>query len=395
MHPDMIAFEEAYRIVMNSVVGTGTEKIRFEDSLMRILREEVRSDSDLPPFDKATVDGFAIRKQDIKNELEIVETIPAGSFPVKHIGKNQCSKIMTGAPVPQGADCVLMVEDTIILPSGRVKFSGSFTKDNIAFRAEDVRKGDVVLEPGRMIRPQDIGVMAAVGHTEVEVSRKPVTGIISTGSELVEPVELPRLSQIRNSNAFQLMAQAERAGAAGKYYGIASDDEEATYSVLVKALVECDLVLITGGVSMGDFDFVPKVLQRAGVKLLFTRVAVQPGKPTTYGVHEKALVFGLPGNPVSSFMIFELLARPLICKMMGYDWSPKQISLTMKSTYTRRFSERMSLLPVIITDDGMAQTVDYHGSAHLTALPHSYGIISLPAGVTRVEKGEKVIVRQI
>ncbi|MCU0456279.1 MAG: molybdopterin molybdotransferase MoeA [Bacteroidales bacterium] len=391
----MIAFEEAYRIVMNSVVSTGTEKIRFEDSLNRILREEVRSDTDMPPFDKATVDGFAIRKQDIENELEIVETIPAGSVPRKHIGKNQCSRIMTGAPVPEGADCVLMVEDTIVLPSGRLKFRGTFTKENIAFRAEDVRKGDAVLEPGRKIKPQDIAVMASVGHTRVEVSRKPVTGIISSGSELVEPGELPGLSQIRNSNSYQLMAQAERAGADGKYYGIARDDEEATYSVLLRALAECDLVLISGGVSMGDFDFVPKVLERAGVRLLFTRVAVQPGKPTTFGVHEKALLFGLPGNPVSSFMIFELITRPLISRMMGFDWTPRQISLPMKSTFTRRFSERMSLIPVIITEDGMAQAVDYHGSAHITALPHSYGIISLPAGVTRVEKGEKVIVRQI
>lgn len=391
----MIAFEEAYKIVMNTVVSIETEKIKFEDSLNRILREEVRSDIDMPPFDKATVDGFAVRKSDIQNELEIVETIPAGSFPLKHIGANQCSRIMTGAPVPEGADCVLMVEDTVILPSGRVKYTGNYNKDNIAFRAEDVGKGDVVLEPGRIIKPQDIAVMASVGHTIVEVSKRPVTGIISTGSELVEPGEIPGVSQIRNSNSSQLMAQAERAGAAGRYYGIARDDEEATFSLLFRALAECDMVLISGGVSMGDFDFVPSVLERAGVKILFSRVAIQPGKPTTFGLHDKAVVFGLPGNPVSSFMIFELFVRPLICKMTGSQWKPSEIRLPMKERFSRKNSERMALIPVVITEDRMALPEEYHGSAHISALPGSDGIIFLPVGSKTIEKGEIVSVRQI
>lgn len=391
----MIAFEQAYNIVMSSAVSTGTEKIKFENSLNRILREEVRSDIDMPPFDKATVDGFAVRKSDIQNELEIVETIPAGRFPLRHIGKNQCSRIMTGAPVPEGADCVLMVEDTIILPSGRVKYTGVYKKDNIAFRAEDVGKGDVVLEPGRIIKPQDIAVMASVGHTIVEVSKRPVTGIISSGNELIEPGEIPGVSQIRNSNSFQLMAQAERAGAAGRYYGIARDDEEATFSLLFRALAECDMVLISGGVSMGDFDFVPSVLERAGVKILFSRVAIQPGKPTTFGLHDKAVVFGLPGNPVSSFMIFELFVRPLICKMTGSQWKPFEIRLPMKERFSRKNTERMALIPVMITEDRMVLPAEYHGSAHISALPGSDGIIFLPVGSGTIEKGEIVSVRKI
>ena len=152
----------------------------------------------------------------------------------------------------------------------------------------------------------------SVGCTSVVVSKKPVVAVISSGDELVEPFIKPGVSQIRNSNAYQLLAQLLRAGALGKYYGIARDDKEATYELLKQAIAECDIVLITGGVSMGDFDFIPGVMERAGVKILFSRINVQPGKPTTFGIHPDAIVFGLPGNPVSSFTQFEMLVRPLI-----------------------------------------------------------------------------------
>jgi molybdopterin molybdotransferase len=189
------------------------------------------------------------------------------------------------------------------------------------------------------------------------------------------------------------MAQVERAGAAGKYYGIAKDDEEETLSVVRKAIDENDIVILTGGVSMGDFDFVPSVFRRAGVTIQFNRIAVQPGKPTTFGIHPEALVFGLPGNPVSSFMQFELLVRPLIYKMMGYGWHPLTISLPLKERYRRRSSERMGLIPVAITEDNMVSPVEFHGSAHISAIPFADGIIVIPAGKDTLEKGEFVSVR--
>lgn len=391
----IITFEKAFEIVMNSAFRTGTETISFSDSLGRVLASKVASDIDLPPFDKTSVDGFACRKEDLIHEMEIIETIPAGKTPEKAIGKFQCSKIMTGAAVPSGANCVFMVEDSEILPSGKVRFKGTFTKENIAFKAEDVKTGAVVLEPGRIIKPQDIAVMASVGHISVNVSRMPRVAVISSGSELVEPYEIPGNSQIRNSNAFQLMAQVERAGASGKYYGIAKDDEDETFRIIEKAISENDLVLITGGVSMGDFDFVPAVLERAGVKIHFSRIAVQPGKPTTFGIHSKAIVFGLPGNPVSSFMIFEHLVRPLICRMMGFDWKPVSLQLPMEEKFTRKYAERLALIPVKITSGGQVIPVEFHGSAHISAIPNADGIVALQVGLNTIEKGEIVSVRQI
>jgi molybdopterin molybdotransferase len=392
---EMISFEKAYEIVMNSSFSTGIEEILFSRSLGRVLAGDVISDIDMPPFNKASVDGFACRRSELDKELEIIETIRAGVPPEKSIDVNQCSRIMTGAVVPPGADCVVMVEDTELLPSGRMKFRGSFTRENIAGKGEDVKKGDIVLKTGRIIKPQDIAVMASAGHTKVSVSKMPMAGVISSGSELVEPDEIPGTAQIRNSNSYQLMAQAERAGTNVKYYGIAKDDEEETFQVIEKAVSENDIVLISGGVSMGDFDFVPAVIERAGVKILFSRIAIQPGKPTTFGVHPKALVFGLPGNPVSSFMMFEMLVRPLICKMMGYLWNPVEIRLPMKVNFTRKYAERRALIPVVITDDNMVKPVEYHGSAHISALPVADGFISLKAGSTTIESGEIVNVRPI
>jgi molybdopterin molybdotransferase len=388
---EMLPFEKAYDIVMNSSFRTGHEEIHFTKSLNRILAADVVSDMDMPPFNKASVDGFACKKSDLNNELEIIETIPAGKWPEKRVNTNQCSRIMTGAPVPDGADCVIMVEDTEVPGSGKMRFTASSTKENIAFKGEDIRKGDVVIKAARQITPQDIAVMATVGHTSVTVSKIPDIAIIISGDEIVEPDNIPDLSQIRNCNAYQLIAQADRAGVSARYYGIARDDEEETFSIISGAIAENDLVLITGGVSMVDYDFVPAVLERAGVKILFTRVAVQPGKPTTFGVHPKALVFGLPGNPVSSYVQFELLVRPLIYKMMGFLWEPLSISLLMKDRFSRSSSDRMGLIPVIITRDGFAEAVEYHGSAHISALPGASGIISIPRGVNIIEKGEVTI----
>jgi len=391
----MISFEEAYETVIKSVRRTGSETVSFIESLSRILAEDVVSDMDMPPFNRATVDGFACRKTDLGKELEILETIAAGMQPSKIINIEQCSRIMTGAPVPEGADTVFMVEDSSILPTGRAKYTGSFTKENIAFKGEDIKTGNVVLRKGKLIRPQEVAVMASVGCTSVTVARKPVVAVISSGDELVEPFNRPGISQIRNSNAYQLLAQLLRAGALGKYYGIAKDNEEVTYSLVKQAISECDVVILTGGVSMGDFDFIPGVLEKAGVNILFSRVNVQPGKPTTFGLHADSVVFGLPGNPVSSFTQFELLVRPMISKMMGYDPDPLVLNLIMKASFTRRIADRHAFIPVKITPDGMAEPVEYHGSAHISALALADGIISLEPGKKSIEKGETVSVRQV
>ncbi len=392
---ELISFEEAYKIVMQSVFVTGTEVIPFGDCLGRILAEDVASDIDMPPFNRSAVDGYACRLADLHHDLEVIEVIPAGKVPKKTVGLNQCSKIMTGAIVPDGCDVVFMVEDSQILPDGIIIFTRSFTKTNISIKGEDIKQGDLVLRKRKFIKPQDIAVLASVGHTSVTVYKKPFVAIISTGDELVSPDESPSFSRIRNSNAYQLLAQVERAGGKGVNYGIVPDNEKKTFEIIEKSIASCDIVILTGGVSMGDFDFVPDIMKLAGVNILFDRVNVKPGKPTTFGVHQKAVIFGLPGNPVSSFIQFEMLVRPLICKMMGYNWSPSEQALPMAVDYKRKSADRLGLIPVLINENREVLPVDFHGSAHITALPYSDGIIAVGAGVYTIKKGEKISVRQI
>jgi molybdopterin molybdotransferase len=391
----MIEFEEALKIALESVFETESETIPFHNCLGRILDENILSDMDMPPFNRSAVDGYACHIIDLNNDLEVVEIISAGDEPLKKVGENQCSKIMTGAMVPGDCDIVFMVEESDKLQNGKIRFTGTESKLNISKKGEDVKTGDIVLGKHRFIQPQDIAIMASVGHTHVRVKKRPVVGIISTGNELVSPTEKPGISQIRNSNAYQLVAQVSRAGGDPIDLGIASDNESITLKIVEKAIQNNDIVLLTGGVSMGDFDFVPSVLERAGVKIMFDRVNVQPGKPTTFGVHSKAIVFGLPGNPVSSFIQFELLIRPVINRMMGYDWIPFEFKLPMAMNYERKSSDRLGLIPVFINKDREVVMVDFHGSAHLAALSGSEGLVALKPGRKSLIKGEIVNVRQL
>lgn len=390
----MITLEKAYDIVLQKTYTLETEEVFLIESLGRILAEDVKSDIEMPPFDKSAMDGYACRREDLKNKLEIIEVIPAGKTPEKKIGKNQCAKIMTGAPIPEGADWVVQVEFAEEFDAKFVKFNEIPRKSNISYQGEDVKVGTKVLEKGIKIEAQHIAVFAAVGYTNVLVYNQPKVGIISTGDELVEPQNKPSLSQIRNSNGYQLIAQVKACGAIANYVGIAEDTPEDTYDKLSKALIENDIVLLTGGVSMGEFDFVPKVMEQAGVKILFDTVAVKPGKPTTFGLADKKFCFGLPGNPVSSFVQFDLLVKPLIYNLMGLDYKVLDIQMTVGVDIKRKGATRKSFFPVII-EKGEVFPVDYHGSAHIHALSSAHGIISMEIGQKEIKKGEKVHVRQI
>jgi len=391
----MIKFEAAYDIAMAAAFSTGSEEISFISSAGRVLTQPVKSDMDMPPFDKSSVDGYACRTQDLGRELKMIEIIAAGAAPEKVIEAGTCSRIMTGAAVPHGADYVFMLEDSEETADGLIIFNGKADKPNIARAAEDVVAGEVVLKPGRFIRPQDIAVMAMTGSTTVTVGKKVRVGVISTGNELVEPDAKPSVSQIRNSNAWQLLAQLSNAGAEGKYYGIAADNEESTLNLLSKALDENDMVLITGGVSKGDFDFVPRVFDRLGLQVHFDSVAVQPGKPMTFCTGTKKIVFGLPGNPVSSFVQFEMVVRPLISKMMGANTSSPYMLLTLGTDYSRKRADRMAWVPVIFNPGGEVLPVEYHGSAHISALHDAMGLMCIPQGQSWIQKGETVNVRSI
>jgi molybdopterin molybdotransferase len=300
---------------------------------------------------------------------------------------------MTGAMIPKGADCVVMVENSVV-EDNIVRFNIDNTTANICYKAEDIKLNDLVLTKGCLLKPQQIAVLASVGATKIKVFNKPAVGIISTGDELVEPGFKPAVSQIRNSNAWQLMAQVERSGAHVNYHGIAADNKEATYDKINEALQQNDIILLTGGVSMGDFDHVPDILKTLNIDILFKSIAVQPGRPTVFGVIGDKYIFGLPGNPVSSFVQFEMLVNPLIKKLYGNGDKVSDLSLIMGCDLNRKKTERKSFLPVSIKE-GEVFPIDYHGSAHIHSYIYADGIIAMEKGILSLKKGEKVNVRPI
>ncbi len=392
----MIVFEEAYRLTVDAARPMGTEQISMNDAVGRVLAKSIVSDINMPPFDKTAVDGYACKRANLNNTLEVIEIIPAGFAPKHVVGVNQCAKIMTGAKMPEGADCVIMVEDTEDVDEKHIRFAKEKTANNICLLAEDVKEGTTILEAGNKIRPQDIAMMASVGHTTPTVFKKPRVAIISTGNELVEPDVKPGDSKIRNSNAYQLLAQTRRAGAQEEYLGIALDDKESLKSYIDKGINNYDVTILTGGVSMGDFDFVPIILKEAGIELLFKSIAVQPGKPTVFGKSSDGkYVFGLPGNPVSSFVQFELIVKPFLHHLMGNEYKPLQFNLPLAKDYSRKKFSRDKWEPANITADGKIELSSYHGSAHIHALSHSDVLIKIPRGVEKLKAGALVHVRQI
>jgi molybdopterin molybdotransferase len=395
----MVLFEEALLTVLNQKVVTTIERVAISDSPGRILAEDIFSDMDMPPFDKSAVDGYACCSADFipgggTATLTVMETIPAGKIPQHRISSGSCSKIMTGGMVPEGADCIVMVEDSEPEGDTAVRLVRRDTQANICYRAEDITSGSRVLTRGDRLMPAHIAVLASVGAVNPLVAKLPRVGIISTGDELVEPGETPVPGKIRNSNAWQLEAQVRSVPARPVYYGIIPDESAMLRETIERALSENDVVLLTGGVSMGDFDFVPEVMKEAGIELFFTRVAVQPGKPTVFGRRENSFIFGLPGNPVSSYVIFEMLVRPFIHKMTGCTIEPMLWELPLGIDFFRRKTSRKSMVPVTIRE-GAVFPVEYHGSAHINAYTAAIGMMIVEIGIGTISKGERVHVRPL
>jgi molybdopterin molybdotransferase len=391
----MHTFQEAIDIILKSARYLGDERIDFMQSLNRVLAEDVISDIDMPPFDKSAMDGFACRRADLASDMQVIETIAAGKIPRNTIKSGQCSRIMTGAMIPEGADTVIMVEQTEMIAPEVIRFTGSNTSANIAYKSEDVKSGDVMWKKGQPILPSHIAIFAAVGCTKPLVAKQPRVAILSTGDELVEPNDVPGPGMIRNSNAWQLIAQVSQANCIPVYLGIVPDTEEDTDMAITKALAENDVVLLTGGVSMGDFDFVPLSMKKNGVEILFQKVAVKPGRPTVFGTTPTSYIFGLPGNPVSSFINFELFVKPLLYQLMGCTWQPTELKLPIGAAFKRKKADRLEWLPVDINDQGEVMPVSYHGSAHIHAVCLSKAIMEVPINTYEFTKGEPVNVRPI
>lgn len=398
----MISVEKALKTILAGFKPLGLEKASIMEARGRVIGEDILSLRHIPSADNSAMDGYAVRCQDTKNatpgrplKLKIIEDIPAGKSPGKRIARGEASRIMTGAVIPKGADAVVRQEDT--QKDGRtVLIHASVQKaENIRFAGEDVRKGERVVKKGRVLRPADIGMLAALGKAAVRVYRKPLVAIMSTGDELVDIRTNPPPGKIVNSNSYSLAAQVLECGATPVMLGIARDRKTDLQNKFKTAL-GADVIISSGGVSVGDFDFVKNVMGEIGNAMHFWQVAMRPGKPLAFGSIEGVPLFGLPGNPVSAMVSFEQFVRPALLKMLGHKNIFRQtIQAVCAETIEKKAGFRHFIRAVVTKENSkyIAATTGDQGSGILKSMVAANGLIVMGEKQTRIKKGDPVTVQ--
>ncbi|MBL9091642.1 MAG: molybdopterin molybdotransferase MoeA [Planctomycetaceae bacterium] len=404
----MLTVAEALQKVQDCVAALPPRVVPLEQALGCLTAEAIASDIDSPPYDKSMVDGYAIRFADLMDgvaELRFLEEVTAGEVPRIEVVPGTTTRIMTGAPVPAGADAVVMVERSTELPGGAIRLEDQKSKlgQNIVRRAAVMRRGDAVLPAGKFVTPTVVGLLAEVGCADLRVVPRPRVAVLATGNELVEPHNKPGPGQIRNSNGPMLTAQVTRTGAEPVVLGIARDDRESLRTKIAAGL-ETDLLVLSGGVSAGVLDLVPSVLTELGVREVFHKISMKPGKPLWFGLRESANgrmtpVFGLPGNPVSSLVCFELFVRPAIAQLAGQPLPAEpQYRAKLREPFTHR-GDRPTFWPGRRDewDRGFfgqaVQPLRWQGSGDLRTLVDADCLICFPAGDQAYAAGEEVDVR--
>ena len=392
-----LTVEKALETVLAHTPTLPTEDVPLESALGRVLAEDVAADRDFPPFDRAAMDGYAVRVDDVASApvvLEVAAQVRAGQSPDRPLAPGQVVQIMTGAPVPSGAGAVVPVEKSRVLPGGRrvELLSAAAPGAHIARQGSEVRAGTIVLSAGETIDPAAVAVLAAVGKGRVRVGRRPTVSVLSTGDELVDVWDTPQGALIRNSNGYAVAAQVRWAGAEVTTLGTVPDHPERIADA-VRAGFASDVLLVSGGVSAGAYDLVEDVLERFDVGLLFTRVAVKPGAPLVFGRRGDRLVFGLPGNPVSAQVTFDLFVRPALLRMQGARVVARPpLRVALKEAVDNR-SGRRAYTPARVALEGdalVAWPIRSQGSGDLVAHARANALVALDPERTRAEAGEIV-----
>lgn len=395
----MIEYTDARARVLAAAKGLPAGSVPLPQSLGRTLARDIRAAENIPPFTKATMDGYAVQAADTRGsgtagavELDVLEDLPAGRFSRKTVGPGQAVRIMTGAPLPAGADAVVMVEDT-----GKAGRRVTVRREvrpgaNIGLAGEDLKKGELALERGALIGPAEIGMLAAAGRHRVPVTRRPRLAVIATGDEIVEPGERKRRGQIRNANGPALTALAAAAGAEAVYLGIARDKNSSLAAKLAEAR-GADILVLSGGVSVGDYDLVKAELEAAGVKPVFWQVRIKPGKPVFFGVRGRQLVFGLPGNPTSAMVTFHLFVRPAIDRLLGrLVPGPEPAMAILGATIVLKPGRTQFLRGRVVGRGPILEVVPYEDqrSGVLRSMVRGRVLIVVPADAERIEAGREV-----
>jgi len=393
----MISFDEAIRLLDTALRPLGRESVALEDALGRVLAEEIVADRDFPPTDRSAMDGFAVRSADLPSPgaLKVVGEVRAGADPSGHyVAVGETCRVFTGAVIPDGADAVVMVERTEEdRSSGTVRIDDTpGAGQHIRKAAQDLRRGDPVLSAGTAIRSAEIAALASVGRVVVPVHRRPRVSVLSTGDEIVPPHEIPAAHQLRNSNTPMLLAQVKEAGFEAADLGTAPDRRGLLRKKLRLGLAS-DLLLVTGGVSIGDYDLVGEELAAAGVETIFHGVAMKPGKPILAGRLDGRLVLGLPGNPVSAFVGFKLFGEPALRRFSGNSrvW-PQHMTVRLDMPIRRKPGRRIYHL-ARVEDRGegwIATPVRSTGSGDVLSLARANALVVTAVDSSGAAAGEKL-----
>jgi molybdenum cofactor synthesis domain-containing protein len=398
----MLRIEDALNLILEHtpVATHNKEEVPLADALGRVLRQDVISDLDMPPFDRARMDGYAVRSVDISGatpdkpaRLEEIGEAAAGQAFSGFVGVNEAVRIMTGAPVPPGADSVQKIE-VITVNAGLVEIQEpTKPQQNITPRGIEAKAGTLMLKAGAIITPAAAAVLASFGYAMIEVAHRPKLVLLSTGDELVEVWEKPAKAQIRNSNTFSLAGYAEAAGAEVLSAGIVRDDFTETKLAIAEAAAMADVVMLSGGVSMGDYDLVKPALKELGAEIFVEKVAMHPGKPTVFAKLDETLIFGLPGNPVSVAVAFHLFARPALLKMQGATEIHLPRVYALAAANVKGAPPRRSHQPArLAIRNGVAEVepLKWAGSSDVVAFMQADALIVVPEDRKGYDAGELV-----
>lgn len=398
----MITVDEALDKILSRIEPLGFERVSILEALGRVIAEDIHANRDIPPFDNSGMDGYAVRSEDIRNassyrpvRLEVIDDLPAGFISKKELGQGKAIRIMTGAPIPKGADTIVPVEDAkqeekfvVILeavpPGGYIRRAG-----------EDVREGERVISRGDLIRPAEVGMLASVGRSFVSVFQRPLVAILCTGEELVDVDGNLEGVKIVSSNSYTLAAQVKDCGAIPIQLGIARDRKEEIKEKLLQG-IRSDVLISSAGVSVGDYDFVKEALSELGMEMIFWRVAMKPGKPVVFGLLQGKPVFGLPGNPVSSMVSFEQFVRPSLLKMMGHrELFRPVIEAILKEDIRKRPGRRHFMRASVSFEktEYFVTLTGAQGSGILRSMVKANGLVVIPEDRELVKAGEKVKVQ--
>lgn len=400
--PSLVNVDMALNSVLGSIPTISPEEVVLTKGLDRVLAEDIYADIEIPQLDNSAMDGYAVRAQDTKGAskaepkvFDIVETVKAGQLAKASVQKNQAIKIMTGAPIPEGADCVVIVEQTRKVGKKVYIYREVSSGDNIRRTGEDIKKGELVINKGTLLKSAHIGILASLGKARLKVYRRPKVAILATGDEIVDVQEDLRPGKLRSSNTYTLYSQILQCGGIPVNLGIAKDKPDELQSKIEEGL-SCDLILTSGGISVGDYDIVKFILAKMGTDIKFWRVAMRPGKPLVFGLIRGIPIFGLPGNPVSSMIGFEVFVRPAILKMIGQRQDTrKEVDAVLKEGIEKKKGLRYFLRAITTWEDGvyLTRTTGPQGSGILKSMVVANSLIILPEDEVFVEKGMRVTVR--